>query len=406
MEMQSSLIFGMKHRVNWIIKRIAVAIDAPEICRNGKRSIASVAASSNDLRELELRIVQLLSGEQMVRSGSGFVAVLLWVVTILFTNVVLPLTPLAGQDDFTASAGHPEDLIAVLGEDRARYWGLPQKLLPSPDNKRVYLCESLGFVSAFDAETLKRVLQFRPHQERCLDIALIDSGKKLVTISTDGTVALWNLEIETPQELDRLKILLDREGAIWMNLSSGRNTDRIAVRSVNFKDYNNDDDDPVKQSLAVLDVKNDRLVKRFDLPASADAAWNFAISHDGRWLVTCEEKETSDHIKTDDVRGGYSYRDATLVLRDLETEGAAVVSETPHKTVKQFRFAPDGRLWAHDPYFVPGRESHSWSIVDGKLVQQDSVSAISTEHSPLDFDSDSSRIAVGGANLVIYENDD
>ena len=406
MEMQSSLIFGMKHRVNWIIKRIAVAIDAPEICRNGKRSIASVAASRNDRREFELRIVRLLSGEQVVRSGSGFVAVLLLVVTILFTNVVLPLTPLAGQDNFTASAGHPEDLIAVLGEDRARHWGLTMKLLPSPDNKRVYLYESLGFVSAFDAETLKRVLQFRPHQEQCIDIALIDSGKKLVTISTDGTVALWDWEREKPQELDRLTILPDQNASIWMNLSTGRYTNRIAVRCVNTKGYNRGGDDSGKQSLVILDVKNDRFLKPLDLPESADAAWNYAISQDGKWLVTCEDKKTSDHIESDDGRGGHSYHDATLVVRDLETGDAAVVSETPHKTVRQFQFAPDGRLWAHDPHFVPARESHSWSIVDGKLVQQDSIPAISTGISPLSFDPDGSRIAAGEADLLIYENDE
>ena len=342
-----------------------------------------------------------------VRTGSGFAAALLLIATISFVTATLSRVSFARQDDSVASPGHPEDLIAVLGEDRGRHWGSPNKLLPSPDSKRVYLCESLGFVSAFETETLKRVLQFRPHQERCLDIALIDSGKKLVTISTDGTVALWNLESETPEELDRLKVLTDPKGPIWMNLSFGRSADRVAVRSVDTKDYNRGDDDSDKQSLAILDVKDNRFVRRFDLPASADAAWEFAISHDGKWLVTCENKQSASNIERPNGSAGHSYFDATLVVRDLTTESGAVVSKTPHKTVEQLQFAPDGRLWAHDPDFVPERQSHTWSVENGKLVNQKSIPAISSRFKPLVFDSDGSRMAFGAQeNLSVSSNDD
>ena len=351
--------------------------------------------------------MRLFIGDRSVRAGSGFAATLLFIATISFVTAALSRVSFARQDDSVASPGHPEDLIAVLGEDRGRHWGGPNKLLPSPDSKRVYLCESLGFVSAFDTETLKRVLQFRPHQERCLDIALIDSGKKLVTISTDGTVALWNLESETPQELDRLKVLTDPKGPIWMNLSFGRNADRVAVRCVDTKDYNRGEDDSDKQSLTILDVKNNRFVKRFDLPASADAAWEFAISHDGKWLVTCENKQSASDIKRPDGSAEYTYFDATLVVRDLTTEDATVVSKTPHKTVKQLQFAPDGRLWAHDPHFVPEQQSHTWSVEDGKLVNQESIPAISSTFTPLVFNLDGSRMAFGSQeNLSVSSNDD
>ena len=105
-------------------------------------------------------------------------------------------------------------------------------------------------------------------------------------------------------------------------------------------------------------------------------------------------------------RGNF-YLDAALVVRDLDSEDATVVTETPHKTLKQLQFSPDGKLWAHDPYFVPNRQSHSWSIVDGKLVNQESIPAISSIFAPLVFDSDGSRMASGSQqDLTVSFNND
>ena len=391
-------------------------VSVAEMSAKRKPPIVGVAANGNGRREFKRRVMRLLVGEPTVRAGGGFAAVLLLIATISFANAAITLVPFAGQDDSAIAPGHPEDLIAVLGEDRARHWnGHTLKLLPSPDSKRVYLIESLGFVSAFDTETLRRVLQFRAHQERCLDIALIDSGKKLVTISTDGTVALWNLETETPQELDRLKILPDQEGSVTMNLSSARNTNRIAVfsykhnRRIKVERIGNTSHNRTvgvdKQSLAILDVENDRFTKRFVLPDGAGAAWHFAISPNGKWLVTCEDKKTGKAIEG--ALGGLQipYRDATLVVRDLDSEAATVVTEIPRKTVSHLQFSPDGKLWAHDPFFVPDRQSHSWSNVDGKLINQESIPAIAETLTPLVFDFDGSRIASGTSkNLTMFSN--
>ena len=94
------------------------------------------------------------------------------------------------------------DLVAIGREDRARYWGHARQILPTSDMQRLHVTESLGHVSVFDADSLQHVSRFRAHSKRCLDIALLDTDTRLITISTDGSARLWDLTGETPMQLD------------------------------------------------------------------------------------------------------------------------------------------------------------------------------------------------------------
>ncbi|MFK7822045.1 MAG: M56 family metallopeptidase [Planctomycetaceae bacterium] len=342
-----------------------------ELCSHRVMS-PGLAVTGSSGSEFKQRVLRLLTPEPTVHAGQGFALSVLMLVVFGSASAAYAWLP---QDDGTGwRPGHPEGLIAVLGEDRARFWGNPTRLHLSPDEKRVYLIESNGFVSAYDTQSLERVMQCRPHKVRCLDMALVDTGQKLVTISADGTVALHDLNTEQPNELDRLELLPGQDsGRLWMNLAAGARTNRIVVRCVNSEGYNRGEDDSGKQSMIVLDVKEGRFSKRAEMPAEADAAWQFAISDDGKWLVTSEEADGFEDVKQDGG-GVWRLQNANLVVRDLKTTPPKVVSELPSKAIERLHFDPTGRLWAPDPPFLGSkRKIHTWSIRHGRLVGHTSI---------------------------------
>lgn len=374
----------------------AALVRVGELC---SRRVASpgLAATGSSGSEFKQRVLRLLSPEPTVHAGSGFALFAMLLVVLGSAGAAYAWLPQSDKDA-QRKPGQPEGLIAVLGEDRARFWGDPTRLHLSPDEKRVYLVESNGFVSAYDTQSLERVMQCRPHKTRCLDMTLVDAGRKLVTVSADGTVALHNLEAESPKELDRFALLPGQDsGRLWMNLAAGAHTDRIVVRCVNTDGYNRGKDDSGKQSMVVLDVKDGQFIKRADLPAGADAAWQFAISDDGKWLITSEETGEGDVVEAEGG-GSYTHSDTNLVVRNIETSPPTVVSKLPWKAINLLNFDPSGRLWASDPAFLGSKRlAHTWSLKDGKLVDHSTIPERSDIFRRRAFNADGSVIAVSDA---------
>lgn len=90
------------------------------------------------------------------------------------------------------------DLVTVLGDDIGRLWGMPQKLVVSSEKEMIYIPETNGSVSVFNSKSLRQTASWPLHKDRCLDLALADDGKKLISTSLDGTARLWDISGESP----------------------------------------------------------------------------------------------------------------------------------------------------------------------------------------------------------------
>lgn len=262
-----------------------------------------------------------------------------------------------------ASDDYREDLVTVLGEDRARTWGLPTRLEIDPNRNRLYLTESFGDIAIFDCDTLNRIQSFAAHSQRCLDLALIDGGKRLVSVATDGSVRLWDVEAAEPKLLDTYSMAVSDE-PMWFKMSRAFKSKLFAVRS--------------DKQLSLFEITDDKITFRSDARArNKEVPFVFGLSPDARWLVTSETLETSEVIQVDDLRYGYS--DAKMFLWDLTERKPKPTFITNCKAVERLYFINDSQFVTEDPYFLPNRKSQNWSVVNGQLrvdSRDDAASAI------------------------------
>ncbi len=368
-----------------------------ELCQ--RPSPLSLAASGNSKTEFRHRILRLIQPERNARGGGALIAMGMLLLALGVTHAPAALLEDSEQD---SALGHPDGLIAVLGEDRARHWGMSQAMALTPDEERVFLTESLGFVSAFDTTTLKRVSQFRAHKHRCLDLAMLDSGRKLVTISTDGTAALWDVTEPNPRELDRLDLMSKTEA--WLSMSASHTGDRLVVRAHTTVGQSSLD------QMVVLKVEGQRFAAPIELPKTAADAWHFTISRDGRWLVTCETRQGD--VQQVDVGDGLRFGrpPVSLTIRDLDTPKQRVVSKTDVMSVERLQFTPNGRLWAHDPDFLSREKAkrHSWHLTaNGELIDHKTAPPSGGTFRRHAFSLDGEHVAVGqGDQLVVTKISD
>jgi WD40 repeat protein len=276
------------------------------------------------------------------------------IATILFL-VMFSLTPLYAQRTpgvtNKTKGDFRDDLQVVLGDERARTWGLPTRLEIDPNRNRLYLTESFGEISVFDSETLRRVHTFAAHSQRCLDVALLDDGKQLVSVATDGDVRLWDLQAPEPKLLDTYS-LSDSAEPIWLKISRAFKSKLFAVRS--------------DKQLGLFEIKDDKIVFRSDARArNKQVPYVFGLSPDGRWLVTSETLETSENIEVDGASYGYS--DAKMFLWDLSEQKPKPTFITNCKAVERLYFLNDSQFVTEDPYFLPKRKSQTWSVVNAQL---------------------------------------
>ena len=318
------------------------------------------------------RIHRLLVPEKKPTAGIGwlFIVAAMIVATVAgnsrFVPELIADEPLKSVD-YSKLGNFSDDLIAVLGEDRARVTGMPLHLEVTNDGKRIFLTESHGYVAAYDAESLYRVQRFQAHKKRCLSVTLVHGTSLIVTTSLDGTARLWNTE-GTPQLVDEYRLINENAEMTWLHSSRSRNGRRIAIRSDN--------------GLELIDIKNDDLHLRAKLPTRAKyPPFQFALTPDGRYLVTCENLRTSTHIERKAEGGRHSYRDARLVVWDVGDAKPKITSTVDRKTVEKLTVQSDASgsiiLCANDPYFLEEPKSHTWKLKDGQLVEHVESSEIS-----------------------------
>lgn len=366
-----------------------------EICAWERFPTASVAATGHSGSDLKRRVLRLLVPEPTGRPGSAMIVVGVLAVVATLAHAAVRMAAEHPIESAEPAAGLPEGIVAVLGEDRARIWGHPKQLLLTSDRQRLFVTEENGHVSIFDAATLHRVFQFRPHELRCLDIALLDSDRRLLTISIDGSVRLWDVTTATPERLSSFEAFDGTDAAGWLTMSVAGLAQRVAVRS--------------DSQITLLEVKDDKLRHVADLPTRVDyTPFNYAISPDGRWLVACEDQKTSETI-TNPNGGMYGYRDAVLAVWDLRGKVPQVVSELNLKTVDQLTFSPDGHfLFGVDPYFLPERVASTWAFDEGHLVASSSLPVVPGPQASFAFNEQGTRMAFRreGGDLAILQKAD
>lgn len=363
-----------------------------EVCAEQRVPATSLAATGRRRSDLKRRILRLVASEPTVRPGSGFLLAVAMAGVALVVHGALLRAEAPEEEAKTTqqAAGHPDDLVAVLGEDRARIWGYPKQVLVTSDEQRLFLTESIGYVSIFDANSLRRIAQFRPHPTRCLDIALLNSDTRLISISLDGAARLWDVTGKTPKHLDTFQAFDGTANPAWLSMSVANKGQRAAIRS--------------DEEITLLEARDNKLHVLATIPQRGEGTpFNYALSPDGRWLVACEDQETRDLIKTE--IGMYFYLDAILAVWDLSGEKPVLASELKRKTVQQLAFAPDGQsFFGVDPSFLPKRETHQWSFVNGKISKKSVLPGVISAFSSTVFNADGTRLVLSTkTGLQVFE---
>jgi len=376
-----------------------------ELCVEQRVPVTSLAATGRTQSDLKRRILRLLVSEPSSRPGDSFtvvVAVALAVAALISHGAMLMADDPVGETKTQQqaagqqAAGQPEDLVAVLGEDRARIWGYTKQILVTADEQRLFVTESIGYVSIFDANTLKRIGQFRPHDKRCLDIALLDSDTRLITISVDGTARLWDVTKDTPERLDTFVAFDGTSEPAWLSMSVASQGRRAAIRS--------------EEKITIVETRKNKLHVLTSIPNRGNGTtFNYVLSPDGRWLVACEDQETRELVK--DKFGNMNfYVDAILAVWDLQGEEPVVASELKRKTVQQLHMSPDGTsLFGVDPGFLQNKETHQWALDGGQIRGEvESIPGSATVFSSTVWNSTGTRMAFGmdkGVEVLTKEND-
>ena len=310
------------------------------------------------------------------------------IAPILFCVMMAPLSAQRSPDaDGEPYVKFRKDLVAVLGEDRARTWGLPTRIEVDPNRNRLYLTESFGEISVFECESLNRVQLFTAHSQRCLDLALIDNGKQMISVSTDGDVRLWDLQAAEPKLLDTYSMSESVE-PIWLKVTRAFKSKLFAVRS--------------DKQLSLFEIKEDKIVFRSDTRArNKEIPYVFALSPDGKWLVTSETLDTSETVEADGT--SYGYRDAKMFLWDLSEQKPKPTFITNCKAVERLYFLNDTQFVTEDPYFLPKRKSHGWSIINAQLRIDSSEATTSAVFGDAAVSADGMLKAVtSGGQVVVF----
>jgi WD40 repeat protein len=108
-----------------------------------------------------------------------------------------PASPLDRLDPAAVPAAErfawqPKELVAVLGEHRARNWNWIQTVACSPDGKLVASADRSPLVVLWDAGTLRPRALLQGHTGWVYGLAFAPDSRRLLSCSGDGTIRLWD----------------------------------------------------------------------------------------------------------------------------------------------------------------------------------------------------------------------
>src|SRR5262249_34216430 len=88
---------------------------------------------------------------------------------------------------------YPEELVAVLGDDRGRHWGPVRSLAFRPDGGLIASGGRAGLIHLWDPNPLGEEALIPVQTGAIHSIAFSPDGKQLLSCGADGTMRLWDL---------------------------------------------------------------------------------------------------------------------------------------------------------------------------------------------------------------------
>ncbi len=124
---------------------------------------------------------------------------------------------------------HPDDLVAVLGDERGKIWSNAGHLLLTPDGRRLIADAGHSSLFIYDAETLDVLATFGDRPSRLMSAALSQDGSRLIAGYADGSMTLWNIIGEEPQPEQTVNVMPADVEQPYLHYAHALRADRVAI---------------------------------------------------------------------------------------------------------------------------------------------------------------------------------
>jgi WD40 repeat protein len=286
---------------------------------------------------------------------------------------------------------HPDDLVAVLGDERGKLWSYARHLMLTPDGRRLIANAGHNSLFIFDADTLDVLATFGERPSRLLSAALSQDGSRLIAGYADGSMTLWNISGEQPELEQTVNVMPADVEQPYLHYKHALRADRVAIT--------------VRNRLMLWELQGGRLQQMFatQLDGEYVAA---AISPDGRRVVTKVGIRIPGPIPPErivEVNGMRLTRhDCRLTLSDFDGVRLNESHQLVTPEIEGFIFAPDGQtLIGGSPSVIPPQVTRCVRIVDNQLVEQPDRPYITGDLNSPVFSQDGRLMAVLGATATL-----
>jgi WD40 repeat protein/beta-lactamase regulating signal transducer with metallopeptidase domain len=329
---------------------------------------------------------------RLVRCAIPLCAAALLAVNLLRIEVVAQTPPekpaTAAAPSTPGSPGHmpwhPDDLVAVLGDDRGKLWSYAGHLMLTPDGRRLIADAGHSSLFIYDADTLDVLTTFGDRPSRLMAAALSQDGSRLIAGYADGSLTLWNITGEQPELEQTVNVMPAEVEQPYLSFAHALRADRVAIT--------------VRNRLLLWELQGDWLAEVLSATFESDL-YQPAISPNGQQLLTKITIRPDNPIPPDriiEVDGmKYTRLDCHLVLWKV---AGAQLEELSRHTTAEFQnavFLPDGATIIGSSQFPgPPVVTRCLRIVDGKLVEQPDLPVVLNPFAPPAFSSDGRRMTV------------
>ncbi len=322
------------------------------------------------------------------------VVVALIAVAVLRIDVVAQPVSSTGNDapaalpvgDFSPMPWHPEELLAVLGDERGQTWGYPGGLVVTAGGSRVILATRNGTLLVYDAHSMAMISTFGEGRASARHLQLAGDGERLIVGYDDQAVELWDITRERPVLVQTVHLPVDDPEAVVVNFGSSRNADRFVGSTGRL--------------VSVWELRRGRLKQIHSVDIGEETAFACLLSADGEWLLTksqrvLKEPEPVSPDRLVEVNGkSYVRSDCTLRVWDVSGSNAKETDRVVTTNVYVPRFSPDGSAVFATPDFTePDRGLRQWNFVDGKLQEAEDLAVKLGSYSEMAFSPDGRLLA-------------